>query len=133
MDGLGQGTILTSLKKLAAESKPGLHNVVSELIELTENELGDFIRIAEGRIFGIHSLEKLIADKDFKAPKNEEVLFRLFKRCPWLIDPTFFEFLTANQEEDSVFEDLARSLKLTGTHPASIQNPRSRRPGVRGE
>lgn len=112
VDGLGQGTILTALKTLAAQNQPALSSVLSELVELTENQLGDFVRIAEGRIAGVTALETLVKNKDFKQPKNENELFLLLKKCPWLIDPTFFEFLTANQDEESIFDGLAKELKI---------------------
>jgi hypothetical protein len=115
VEGIGQGTVLTALKALANERNPVLDKVKTELIELTENELGEFVRIAEGRIAGIHALEKLVKDKNFRAAKNEDKLLELFKKCPWLIDPTFFEFLTANQDEDSVFYGLQKELKI-GDH-----------------
>ncbi len=110
--GLGQGQVLTALAGLARQENPALDRVVSEITKLTAAELDAFCQYAKGRISGIEALRKIVRSVDFAKAKNENILHGLLNKCPWLIDPTFFEFLTSNQAEKTVFEELERTLRV---------------------
>lgn len=110
--GLGQGELLTTLSKLADESNPDFERIVMEVTRLTAAQLDGFFRFAKGRLKGIEALRKIVAGVDFKKAKNEEQLHELFKECPWLINPTFFEFLTSNRSKNTMCSQLEKELKI---------------------
>jgi hypothetical protein len=117
IDGFAQGDILKALRELARDPHPNFETVVEEVTELTVQEFGDFGRYITGRLAGIEALRKIIDAQDFKKGKNEKELHELLERNPWLIDPTFTQFLTSNQQEDTVFVKLAQELKVGGYAP----------------
>ena len=112
VQGIGHGEILTSLAKLSAKGNPDVRALVADLSLLTAQEFGEFIRIVQGRLNGINALRKLVETVDFKTENNEDVLHELFKKNPWLIDPTFTQFLTSNQSEATVNKRLAKALQV---------------------
>jgi hypothetical protein len=115
VDGVSQGDILKTLRRIAAEDNPDLQSLVAEVTELTARELGDFMKYVEGRMSGIAALQKLCAGVDFKAKKNEDELHALLRDNPWLIDVTFTQFLTSNEAEQTLQGRLAKELKI-GAH-----------------
>ena len=118
VDGLEQGNILGTLATLAAEDRPDFNKVVGHVMALTHRELGDFLRIVQGRIDGIEALKKLVDSVDFKKSKNERKLHQLFEDSPWLIDPTFAPSLTSDVTESEVNNQLAKELKIGSYAPA---------------
>lgn len=125
MDGLGQGDILKGLKDLAAKKNPDFDRVVAQMTDLTARELGDFMRFIQGRLDGIDILRRLYKEVDFRKPKNENKLHELLKRCPWLINPTFSQFLTSNRTENELNARLAKELKI-GTYVSDKYDPTSK-------
>jgi hypothetical protein len=109
---LGHGNILTVIKNLAENEHPDLAKLVTELTNLTHMEFDEFIRVAQARIKGIEGLEKIVRAVDFKKSKNERELHRLFQSNPWLVNPTFFEFLISDEEENVLAGRLAKALKI---------------------
>ncbi len=109
---LGRGELLTTLATLARQDDPEFDRVIAEVTRLTAEQLDGFYKFAKARIDGIEALKKIVLLVDFKAKKNEKKLHGLFKRCPWLIDPTFFEFLTSDQTEKTMFTQLEKLLKV---------------------
>jgi hypothetical protein len=122
LDGLGQGDILRALSGLARQARPELDQLVARVTELTAREFGDFARFVQGRLDGIAALRKLYEDVDFRAANNEKELHVLFKKNPWLIDPTFTQFLTSDETESEVNMRLSRDLKI-GEHAGASYNP----------
>lgn len=112
MGGLGRGEILTTLAELAKQENPDLDRVVAQVTRLTAAELDGFYKYVKGRINGIEALRKIVVSVDFKKTKNEDQLHELLNNCPWLIDVTFFEFLTSNQSEKTVFRQLEKVLEI---------------------
>lgn len=110
--GLGQGELLTTLSRLADESSPDFERIITEVTRLTAEQLDGFFRFAKGRLKGIEALKKIVERVDFKNANNEEQLHDLFKKCPWLINPTFFEFLTSNRSKDTMCSQLEKVLKI---------------------
>jgi hypothetical protein len=129
VDGVAQGDILTALQKLAQLQMPNFNTVVDEITELTRQEFGDFGRYIRGRLDGIHSLVKIIESQDFAKGKNEKELHELLQDNAWLIDPTFTQFLTSNQTQDTVFAKLAAELKI-GRHAPTASAATSERPDL---
>jgi hypothetical protein len=118
VDGIVQGNILNSLADLASKEHPDFDHLVGQLTQLTYRELGDFLRVVQGRLDGIEALRKLVDEVDFKKPKNEDKLHDLFKTAPWLIDPTYTQFLTSNQSENELNKQLAKELAIGDFVPA---------------
>lgn len=126
VSGVEQGDILAELQKLSREVLPNFTKVVDEVTELTKQEFGDFGRYLRGRLSGIASLTKIIEHQDFAKGKNEKELHQLLERNPWLIDPTYTQFLTSNQTEDAVFAKLAKELKLGNFAPTGSDSSAER-------
>ena len=118
VDGLVQGNILNSLAELAGKDHPDFNRVVGQVMELTHRELGDFLRVIQGRLDGIEALRKLVEEVDFKKGKNEDKLHELFEKAPWLIDPTFTQFLTSDQAENELNRQMAKELAIGKYKPA---------------
>jgi len=127
IDGFAQGDLLTALNALSKSPHPNFNQVIEEITELTAQEFGDFSRYITGRLSGIDALDKIIQEQDFRKGKNEKELHTLLEKNPWIIDPTFTQFLTSNQQEDTVFGKLAQYLKLgkyAGNAPAMAAKKR---------
>jgi hypothetical protein len=116
--GLGHGGVLTAISKMAAQERPDLHAVAVQITKLTAEELDHFLSVMRGRLDGITALKKICEAVDFKKSNNEGELHALFNQCPWLIDPTFFEFLATNQTEESVYQRLAKDLQIGAFVPS---------------
>lgn len=112
MQGFSQGEILSTLAGLAAQDRPDFDRLITEITKLTASELDGFYKFVRGRLHGIKGLRKIVTSVDFKKKDDEGQLHRLFNECPWLIDPTFFEFLTSNQTERTLFQELERALQI---------------------
>ncbi|MGH7812409.1 MAG: hypothetical protein ACREQI_00195 [Candidatus Binataceae bacterium] len=110
--GLGHGEILATIQKLSEKEHPQLTDVIREVTRLTRHEFDEFMTIIDSRIRAIETLAKLVDDVDFKAAKNEADLHELFEKSPWLLDPTFFEFLTSDETESELAERLAKTLEI---------------------
>ena len=126
LEALGRGDLLTTLAKLASEDNPQFDRVVAEVTRLTHEQLDGFYRYAKGRIDGIEALKRIVNAVDFKAKKNEKALHGLLKVCPWLINPTYFEFLTSDKTEKTMFSQLEKELKIDAhvavTYDPSVSN-----------
>lgn len=113
--GVGHGEILAAIEKLASQAEIDLRDVIRQITELTKTEFDDFIGIISGRLKGIEMLRNLTENVDFREARNEKELHELLKKNPWLIDPTFFEFLSSNETEGSLQKRLAQHLQV-GDH-----------------
>ncbi len=112
ISGLGHGEILATIQSLADQDHPELMDVIREITRLTRHEFDEFVTIIDARLRAIQALSKLVSDVSFTAPKNEGALHELFEKNPWLIDPTFFEFLTSDKEENELARKLSQELKI---------------------
>lgn len=117
VQGLSQGDLFASLATLAQEELPDLDRVIAQITKLTASEIDGFYKYVKGRIDGIEALRKIVLSKDFKLPNNEDKLHDLLNTCPWLIDPTYFEFLTSNQTEKTLIKSVEKELKVGNATP----------------
>ena len=117
---LGYGELLSAIAKIACDKHPSFDGVVSTIAQLTGAEWGDFSRIVSGRIQGIEALRKIYKQIDFSKSANEGELHKLLMQCPWLIDATFWTFLTSNQTEKTLSDRLAKELKVGKYAPKII-------------
>ena len=122
INALGHGEILSAISTLAKSAKPEIKQVIGEIVELTRYEYDGFINIARGRLDGIESLKKIVNSHDFKKAKNEKDVQKLFEECPWLIDPTFYQFMTADSSQAQVRDELQKHLEI-GTHVPAGYDP----------
>lgn len=118
VNGLSQGDILATIAQVAEEGKHDIHRLMTVLTRLTAQEFDEFSTIVHGRIQGISALESFYRNVDFKAGKNEADLHDLFKKNPWLIDPTFTQFLTSNTTEADLNVRLVKELEIDDHPPA---------------
>lgn len=112
VSGIGHGEILGTIQQLAEQDNPELKDVIREITKLTRHEFDEFMTIVDARLKAIEALSKLVEGVDFKAAKNEKELHLLFEKSPWLLDPTYFEFLTSNQSENELNQRLAKELEI---------------------
>ena len=110
--GLGQGTVLENLAKLAGSGLPGLGALSEAVLDLAARETGELARFAEGKIDGIEALKKIVRDVDFRAKRAEKELQQLLEAGPWLIDPALTRLVTANGWLDTTYERLAGHLGI---------------------
>lgn len=122
ISGLGHGEILATIQKLTEQEHPQLGDVIREISRLTRHEFDEFMTIIDARIRAIETLARLVEGVDFKAAKNEGALHELFENNPWLIDPTFFEFLTSDEKENELADRLAQALEI-GKHTPKDYDP----------
>jgi len=124
--GLGQGEILTALARLAGERKPDLDRVVEQIIKLNAEELDGFYQFVKGRLNGIEALKKIVEAVDFRDTKKEKEIQKMFERCPWMIDPTYAQFLSADQDLGTLFKRLAKELKIGEFAPEGAEGDEKR-------
>jgi hypothetical protein len=110
--GIGHGNVLSAIAVLAEQDRPNLDRVVGELVRLTKDELDQFLSAVRGRLKGIEALRKIVEHTDFKAARNEKKIQKLFEQCPWMVDPTYTQFLTADVSLGTVFKRLAQELGI---------------------
>ena len=122
ISGLGHGDILATIQSLTEQTNPALTDVIREITRLTRHEFDEFVTIIDARIRAIETLSKLVENVDFKAAKNEDALHELFEKNPWLIDPTFFEFLTTDKTENELADRIAKDLEI-GEHSPTGYDP----------
>lgn len=112
VNGLGHGQIISTIYEIAKQDHPELQSVIAEITKLTQQEFDDFLQIVQGRLKAIEALRKIYQAVDFKDAKNEKPLHELFRRNPWMVDPTYFEFLTSDREETEVAKRLSKELEI---------------------
>lgn len=117
---IGHGSILTAISKIADDEHPHLARLVSEITRLTKDELESFTRRAKARLTAIRALKRVVEAVDFRAAENEKELQRLFEKSPWLIDPTYTQFLSADTRADSMFDRLAKHLEIDQHAPPAL-------------
>jgi hypothetical protein len=118
VNGLSQGDILSTIHQLALNGSHDIVKLIAILTRLTAQEFDEFSTVIHGRIEGIDALAKLYNSVNFKAEKNEKNLHELFEKNPWLIDPTFTQFLTSDVSESELNEKLATELEVNSRTPA---------------
>lgn len=112
VNAVGQGRIFSAISKIANQSHPRLKDLAAEVALLTRAEIDHAIAWTRSRVVAIDALRQIVKDVDFKKANDEAELQRLLKGSPWLIDPTYFEFLTSNQTESTLFDRLERKLQI---------------------
>lgn len=120
--GISHGNVLATISALADHDSPDMHQVVTQLIRLTKDDLGRFASIARGRIAAITALKKIVQDTDFKGKKNEGEVQRLLQGNPWMLDPAFGAVISGNQAVSTMFDRLSKELGIGRHAPASAES-----------
>lgn len=121
---IGHGNILAEISKLASEQHPDFEKVAAEVTKLTADEFDSFVGYAKARLRGIAALNKIVRDVSFKAKKNELLIQQLFEDNPWLINPMYMQFLSANERYDTLFLRLAQDLSIGKYAPITASEER---------
>jgi hypothetical protein len=119
--GIGHGNILAAISELADEDNPDLQNVAIEVARLAKDELDQFVGSVKVRLKAIEALKKIVRAVDFKEKQNEKVVQKLFEDAPWLIDPTYTQFLTADKSVNVLFDLLAKELEIDNYAPGDAE------------
>ncbi len=126
VQGLGHGMILTAITSLAAEHRPELSRVAFEIARLTKDELDHFVSTVKARLKAIEAFRKIVQDVNFKNKKEEKIVQKMFEKSPWMIDPTYTQFLSANQANDTLFIRLAKELGIADFAPEGSEHDEER-------
>lgn len=115
---IGHGDLFARINELSELDRPDLDKMIVQVTRLTRHELDHFVGYAKTRLKSVDTLCRIVEGVDFKAAQNEKKLQKLFEGNPWLLNPTFTQFLTADQPEGSVFKRLAKELEIGEYAPA---------------
>ena len=124
--GIGHGNILAAISELADKDNPDLQSVAVEVARLAKDEMDQFIGSVKVRLKAIEALKKIVRAVDFKEKQNERTIQKLFEEAPWLIDPTYTQFLTADKEVHVLFDRLAKELEIDDYAPAGSESNEDR-------
>ena len=116
---IGKGEIFTAISRIAERDNPQLHDLTVEITRLTHAEIDQTLGVVRSRLLAISTLQRIVKAVDFRDANNEDDLHLLLKENPWLIDPTYFEFLTSNLANRTLFTQLERKLQIAGAVPAN--------------
>lgn len=109
---VGQGEIFSAITQIADSGDAQFQDLVAEVARLTYAEIDHAVAWMRSRLVAIEALRKLVVQTDFGEANNERALHDLLKTSPWLIDATYFEFLTSDQSEQTLFGRLERKLGI---------------------
>jgi hypothetical protein len=122
---IGHGNVMAAISSLADQDHPDLNRVAIEVGRLRSLEIDQLVTNARGRLSAIKALKKIVEAVDFKRGNDERTIQRLLERSPWLINPSFASFITANQQMDTVVKRLTKELKV-GVHAPKKVNMKER-------
>lgn len=128
--GISQGSIIATIAELGKQKNPKLSALAAEITKLTEDELDQFVRRAKARLAGIKVLKRIVEDVDFKKADNEGEIQKLMEKSPWLIDPTYTQFLSADKKASVLFSELAKELEIGESAPAKKKEDSELRPDL---
>jgi len=121
---VGKGDIFSAISRIAHKEQPQLHDLASEVIRLSHAEIDQTLSGVRTRILAIETLQRIVEHTDFKAGNNEDEIHTLLKESPWLIDATYFEFLTSDRSVATLFKTLSKHLRI-GDHVPITYNKHS--------
>ena len=121
---VGKGEIFSAISRIAHKEQPQLHDLASEVIRLSHAEIDQTLSGVRTRILAIETLQRIVEHTAFKAGNNEDEIHALLAKSPWLIDATYFEFLTSDRSVATLFKMLAEHLRI-GEHVSAVYNKTS--------
>src|SRR5260221_13679618 len=93
---MGNENIITAISALADSPHPESGEAAKEIRRLAIDEFDQFVSSAKARLKGIQGLNKIVDHDDFRKKRSEKTIQKLFETCPWLVDPTYTQFLSAD-------------------------------------
>jgi hypothetical protein len=129
VNAIGQRDILKAMSDLAKHERPELSELVIQVSKLADSELDDALKYVKAHLDAIRAFQKICEHQDFKKGENEGELHELFERSPWLINPTFNQFLTSDRQMPTMLTKLAEELKV-GKFAGSIDKTDEKRPDL---
>ncbi len=112
---VGKGEIFSAITRIAKQHHPSLQKLAGEVTKLTHAEIDHTLSGVRTRLLAIKTLQRIVRETDFSTGNDEDELHLLLKENPWLIDPTFFEFLSSNETVKTLLGRLSKELKI-GDH-----------------
>lgn len=120
---IGHGNIVAAIATLAADESPDLRKIAGQLAKLTADELDQFLSTAKTRLKALAALKRVVTDVNFKESKEEQAIQRMLESSPWMLDATYTQFLSANEALPTLFDRLAKHLKI-GKHAKTDEEKR---------
>ncbi len=111
---LGNGTLYSSLSKLAEMESPDVVQLVADVVKLNRVELDGAMTIIKSRLKAIEALRNEI-NRPLDSPRNEKAIQQLFEEAPWLMNPLYKEYLTADKSLSTTLKKLQEHLYVE--HP----------------
>ena len=127
---VGQGQIFSAITQIANQDGARFEDLVAEVARLTHAEIDHAVAWMRSRLVAIEALKKIVRQTDFAEANNEKALHDLLKTSPWLIDATYFEFLTSDQSEHTLFGRLEKELRIGDSSPHTTGTTNDRRPDL---
>lgn len=122
---ISKGEIFTAISEIADLEDPQLHDLTIEVTKLTRAEIDQMRGVMRSRVLAIETLQRIVESVDFRKTNNESELHTLLKQNPWLIDPTYFEFLSSNRASQTVFARLEKELEIGARVPLGYDSTSS--------
>lgn len=122
---IGKGEIFTAISEIADLEAPQLHDLTIEVTKLTRAEIDQMRGVMRSRVVAIETLQRIVEGVDFRRANKESELHTLLKQNPWLIDPTYFEFLSSNRASQTMFSRLEKELEIGAHRPVGYDNTSS--------
>jgi hypothetical protein len=126
----GQGNLYSNLSSLAESQEPDVKELLAQVIRLNRLELDRSTAIVKSRLKAIQALTKEIRKTpEAGGPRNEAEIQKIFEEAPWLIDPLYRDYLTADKSMSTTLKNLAAHLKIANPIAATdVQNASAREP-----
>lgn len=108
---VGHGELYQSLSQLAEMEAPNMAELLADVVRLNRSELDGSTAIIRSRLRAIDALtrevERLTGAGE---PRNEREIQQLFEEAPWLMNPTYHDYLTADKAMNTTLTKLAEHL-----------------------
>lgn len=127
---VGHGELYTHLSSIAEMDEPDLARLVKEIVRLNRSELDGSTAIIKSRLKAIEALRKAVSQtpKDGD-PRNEGIVQKLFEQAPWLMDPIYHDFMSADKSISTTLKNLAKELGVeSSVVPDTIDGTLAREP-----
>lgn len=127
-DAFKHGNMYEKLSELANNETPDIAELLAQVVRLNRVELDRSTSIVRSRIKAIEALRKEVErthDKD--KPRNESAIQSLFEEAPWLINPLYHDYLSADKSMNTALKELAKQLGLNSMQASDTVDATKRR------
>lgn len=110
-DAFKHGNMYEKLSELAEDTDPDISELLAQVVRLNRFELDRSTSIVRSRIKAIEALRKEVERAtQRKESRNELEIQKLFEEAPWLINPLYHDYLTADKSFGTTLKNLAKEL-----------------------